>query len=579
MQYIDLFHVLKNEWASFEANKISGLKTAWLSPKFNGDKVSFAQQFSFAIPGTNCLSKLTFNRDEKVQLLAERYGGKGIGLNGGGARCGTFGSFQLKGIGANILAGDHDDLVHAYGGLDARSAICEVIFTNVMSKVLPIGVVDIYGIIFTGVDTAIDPITKEKCWGSILVREACVRPAHFLPAAGFLPCSEYQKQIRPDFARTKIVNQNLAEMFASPNEFIMFLGSFLSKCANQMAFARVARAMHSTLSPSNFSIDGRWLDLCLSTFLSGGENFGSSSIFYNEAGEPLLFCIELLYTYGKMNDLVLNPNSLASYYNEQLDAYCSLHLGYVFGLPFEKICDKYKQDLELFKSLVMLVINGAKYVSRNYPEPNPSDPIVSLILGVYISLEDRLAGLRMVEASGLNKLNSEKIINVFRNLIQGLATEDESTELDFTLRCSILAIKRAVLPGMFYLLLVDKEISELCMNGTPDEIENTIDFYDWAADWVFDYNNGKDITIYRSKEFHVELKVESNRFLIHEIANNQTSEFVTLSESLNGAEELFGFASKSIKGFFYKNYYNKLSILSRYLCSGSSKEGALHAAE
>ena len=149
MQYKDLVLVLKDEWLPFDTKKISGLEAVSISAGFNGDKASFAQQFSFADPDTDCLNKLSFNQNETLQLLAERYGGKGIGNNGGGARCGTYGSYQLKGIGANMLVGDHDDLVHSYGGLDARSAICEVVFTNVLSKVLPLGVVDIHGIIFT----------------------------------------------------------------------------------------------------------------------------------------------------------------------------------------------------------------------------------------------------------------------------------------------------------------------------------------------------------------------------------------------------------------------------------------------
>lgn len=572
MQYKDLVLVLRDEWLPFDTKKVSGLDAVWISAGVNADKASFAQQFSFADPDTDCLNKLNFNQDETLQLLAERYGGKGIGHNGGGARCGTYGNYQLKGIGANMLVGDHNDLVHSYGGLDARSAICEVVFTNVLSKVLPLGVIDIHGIIFTGVDTAIDPISKEKCWGAILVREACIRPAHFLPSTDFWPRAEHQKRLRSDYARTKIVNQNLAKKFASPNEFIMFLGSFLSKCANQMAFARVARIMHSTLSPSNFSIDGRWLDVSLSSFVGGGENYGLSSIFYNEASEPLLYCIELLEVYGKMNDLLLSPNSLISYYEGQFSAYCGFHLGYVFGLPFEKLNDEHKQDLDLFKSFAMKVINSGKYVNHHYAEPNPDDPVANLILGVFISLVDESEGLKLVEHAGLKKLDAVQIVAAFKNLTQAL-------EIDFVIKCGMLAIKRAVLPGMFYLSLVNKEISELCNNSDPSEITSIIEFYDKAADWVFDYKNNENITIFRSESFLIEFMDTSNEFIVSELIKSQVSKFDALSDTLHYAEKLFDFSNIKMKGFFYKNYFNKLSNLSRYLCPRSKSMEANYAAE
>jgi hypothetical protein len=71
-----------------------------------------------------------------MSATVERYGGTGIGANGGGARCinyeagdptsapdGTRRMFQAMGTGQNPVVGQHDDREHSYGGLDALKAI------------------------------------------------------------------------------------------------------------------------------------------------------------------------------------------------------------------------------------------------------------------------------------------------------------------------------------------------------------------------------------------------------------------------------------------------------------------------
>ncbi|ELE50971.1 mchC domain protein [Escherichia coli] len=54
---------------------------------------------------------------------AERYGGSGIQRNGGGARCGFDGNYQVKGIGSNPLVGEGTDERHSNGALGAVHAI------------------------------------------------------------------------------------------------------------------------------------------------------------------------------------------------------------------------------------------------------------------------------------------------------------------------------------------------------------------------------------------------------------------------------------------------------------------------
>lgn len=577
MHYDELISTLSDEWVPIKVDKVLELNTVWLDPDFEGDKESFSKHFSYADPQTPCFSTAKFNQLDSIILLAERYGGRGIGYNGGGVRCGTLGKYQLKGIGTNSLVGNHDNKVHSYGGLDARSAINETIFTKVLEKVLPVGVAKVYGIIFTGSNTAIDPISQEECWGAILVREACVRPAHFLPAPGFLPRSEYRKSLRPDFARTKIVNQNLAAKFSSPNEYIMFLGKFLSKCANQMAFARIARIMHSTFSPSNMSIDGRWLDVPLSSFISGGENFGLSSNFYQEAGEPLGFCVELIHTYGKMNNLLLNPAPLISYYNEQLDAYCSHHLGYLFGLPFGKLNDQFKSDLNALKLLAMSVISKGKDVNRTWSEPDSEDPVVYLILGAFISLDDGAAAQEILEKAGLSGVNCKHFIEVFGRLTQALSMMHASSPRIFALRYGILALKRSVLAGMFYLSQVDKEVRELCKNGHPKNIEPLIRDYTAAAAWIFE-DNGDEIVVFKSENYTFSSNRGTPEFTVRNNLNKEIKVFRGFSDAFMYFREIINIHDERFKEFSFKNYFEKLEVLSSHLSEQAKSRGANYAA-
>ncbi|CAI0749927.1 Uncharacterised protein [Serratia proteamaculans] len=78
------------------------------------------------------------SNDEKV-FFAERYGGGAISRNGGGARCGFDGRWQVKGIGANALVGQ--GAKHVDGELTMTGAVLEALWGNVMAKQLPYGAV------------------------------------------------------------------------------------------------------------------------------------------------------------------------------------------------------------------------------------------------------------------------------------------------------------------------------------------------------------------------------------------------------------------------------------------------------
>ena len=131
-------------------------------------------------------------------FLAERYGGSGIQRNGGGARCGFDGRYQIKGIGANPLVGKGSDLRHSNGVLSASMAMYETLWTEMLSSVLPYGAVPVQAVLFT--DKATDSDFERTCAPSeraLLVREPVVRPAHFERAPYFRPQPEYAGNMLP----------------------------------------------------------------------------------------------------------------------------------------------------------------------------------------------------------------------------------------------------------------------------------------------------------------------------------------------------------------------------------------------
>src|SRR5512138_1227895 len=65
----------------------------------------FSEQFSYVVPNAKCFDALSFSNSESRHMTAERYGGLGVGENGGAGRCGNFGAYQVKGVGPTPLVG------------------------------------------------------------------------------------------------------------------------------------------------------------------------------------------------------------------------------------------------------------------------------------------------------------------------------------------------------------------------------------------------------------------------------------------------------------------------------------------
>jgi hypothetical protein len=568
-----LLQTIEPEWVEFIAHKISSAEVVWVDQECHSDsdlptikqlQQKMIDENAYAIKEASCFADLHFDLSDSKTLIAERYGGGEIGTNGGGGRCGNNAQYQLKGVGPNCMVGDHHDVMHKYGGLDAPLAIIETIYTNLFSKLLPLGAVKIHGLIYTGAKTAIYHHSANKCWGIIMVREKCIRPAHFMRAAHFKPQAEYKDKLVGDVARVRSINKRLSTHFKDNNQFILFLGKFLQDCANQFSFARATRVMHGTLSPSNISIDGRWLDLPITSMLSGGVNYSLTSQFYSEHQAPLTYAIELLHSYSKYNKLQLNPAPLIHYYNEQFHAYFRHHIEFVLGLnknkngePFDAV--HWKPITDVFYR----VIHSGKYAVTRPPTPSDTDPVCALIVALFLSIKKskiaecyfRTAQVFSEEAEQLSEHFSALMSQDFSLDDSNDGTIGSSREHHYT-TCLLSALKRAYLAEIFYSTEVEKNVTAVCNEKSPSDIAPLIDSYKKIADWAF-FNILNEIYLFQSHSTAIYYSPKNGQYYLKEM-NGEVSHFSSFT-SLHFRVSAMDSALFTINNVEFMKFFGKLN--------------------
>jgi len=512
-----LISVLQQDWAPFECCKVHNPKVIWADHSLLTDNnpesiTSFhknlIQENAYVIKDTPSFADLKLDPSDTKTLMAERYGGLGIGKNGGGGRCGNSEKYQLKGIGANCMVGDHDDEIHKYGGLDAPLAIIETIYTYLLSSVLPLGAVRIHGLVLIGKESGIYHHPANKCWGVIMLRDNCLRPAHFMRAPFFESCCEYRSMLIDDVARVRKINRELYRIFKGANGFIHYLGRFLRNCANQFGFARAARIMHGTLSPSNIAIDGKWLDVHMASFVSGGINQGYCSDFYSEHSAPLEYATEILHGFAKYNRLSLSPKPLANYYAEQFDAYFERYIGFTLGiLRFVDRLDSIK-----WNSLTTefdLVIHRCQSITTRVIVASNDDPVHALTAAFFLSFYSPKVAQLFLSSAKISELDSQRIVekssdimNEIWQLHHGSHQAKFPYQDHFFVGTALVALKRAYLSTVFYSPLVERNVWGMCQAKHPDDVAPLINNYIELIDWIYEASY-KQVTLYQSNELKI----------------------------------------------------------------------------
>ncbi|MGU3304805.1 hypothetical protein ACLBW8_00830 [Pseudomonas sp. M5A4_2d] len=214
---------------------------------------------------------------DKKLFFAERYGGDGISTNGGGGRCGFDGAFQLKGLGPNQLVGDRPRDTygnsHANGFLSLDVAIYEYIWAEIINVALPYGAVRSVAVIDLELDFE-EP--DQKLRRGLLVRLPAVRPAHFIRALYFK--EEKKGLLSEDARRVKEAMHKLVYFLPKPADNIKAdtleeklcagIVELARRYAEQFSAAKAKRIYHQSISASNITLTGGWMDLAGSTVFS-----------------------------------------------------------------------------------------------------------------------------------------------------------------------------------------------------------------------------------------------------------------------------------------------------------------------
>lgn len=499
---MDIGHLIRSQGVELEVSKIKVGKVIWINDNRSDtwDKSGFIERYAYASSDSKCFSKCSFVSGTRSTMIAEPYGGRGVGANGGGGRCGNTGDVQIKGVGANPLVGDHDNEEHSYGGLDIRKATIETVYSEVLSELLPKGVVNVRGLIYIGHDTA--RAGKQKVWGGLMVRDHCIRPGHFMRSPYFKPRDEVKELVKDDLSRIRWLYKEMHRGFKGDcSSFIKWIGQYLRDTANQLAFARVMRVTHGTMTASNISWDGKWLDLPACSFLTGGVNYSIWSQFYEEHHMALSYALEILHCYSKYNRVALNPNPLISYFYEQFEEYGRYYVGYALGINLNDVLDLPKNSWKNVSETFLRVVHSGTRIEPKRPSYDPNDPVISLTVAFFMACSGSDAFLRYAKKAGLEEAEAinfkQSSVEVFSALLE-IDGSAKGGIKSFFIRTALSAMKRALLPEMWYLPVVEGQVTTICSEGTPDEIGPFIDKHKETAQWVFE-DLGEKVTLYSGK--------------------------------------------------------------------------------
>ena len=480
--------------------------------------------WSIGIDGSPCFEGVDFIGGTEQKVFGERYGGFGTAKNGGGVRCVNRGDVQAKGIGVNPLIGR--DALEGYctGSLNLLEGVTETVFSRVLNRVFPLGAAKIYGLIATGPKmSTYKNADVEKfangvdCWGAILLREACVRPAHFFRTIDYQRHPNYKHQLMSDVARVRRVNREFRKSCGDDKGFLGVLGQFIKNHANQFAFARVARFAHGAATASNLTLDGRWLDLPISSFLPGNRNYRLSLNqlpFFSEHKVLDPTIVELAYTYGKYNEVHIDPNPLIEYYHRLYRYYLHRHCGWVLGVSSDA-WPKPGQSAgaDDFVEILLDMLDDNKRMIWNSPYVLESYDPVSQLLTYLFSEGGQLYPVDTVLPKRIQAMLDERLpANKGLELVSSFFLGSANAAAE-TVATAIRALKRTLLSSLFYSGRVRSHLESLIDAEDISVYEEFIERCDRQADWIFE-DDGNLVYLYRSSDACLAWSVNEAMFVV-----------------------------------------------------------------
>lgn len=520
----------------YDCVRIRDTRTVWINPAWKDDLAAefgqpptaagFARYFSYVSESNQCFDAVELDRSDRRTYQAERYGGGGVGTNGGGGRVGNFGKFQSKGVGPNPLARSTSTW-HSYGSLNLIDAAYEAIYSTVLDRVLPLGCAKIYGIVQTSTKGAYKALHSDSgeielvpTPGAIIVREPTLRPAHFMHASIFAP-PKTAKLLRESL-RIRAVHKRLHSRFESDNQFIQFLGKFILASCRQFGFARAARIAHGGVTPSNICLDGRWIDLTEARFLSGGKNFRGLTPFFQEPQVISEVVNQLLYVFGKTRASRFNVEPLMRYMQSSFDSCFTRYTLSLLGFPDAGLDNIAESDdgKEYAKAYAGIVMRDKRPVSALPDALDPKDPAIAFMHLSYGALVN--AKKVLTELGSLLRCSSDealKVATAFRDLFQSSVKAEGGAGVlpklrDCAIASAVKTLRWAYLSAYFYRHRVTSHLYYIVDSNNPADLGAVIQECIDQSTWIFDTVCRGKVVILQTAELSVQFDQISSVYTV-----------------------------------------------------------------
>ena len=495
-----------------EVNKISGTRLLWRNKSAtennNMSDDQFVDSYSWVTKNNFFPSVSKTNSDITRTMSAERYGGFGIGTNGGGARVVNVSDVQIKGVGANALAGEGALKSHSYGGLDIQGAVKEIIYSQLLNKISPVGAQHISGLILIDKTSALH--NGNEAPSVLMVRERVARPSHFLPCLNFRIKPEHRTLMRSDYSRVLGIYKSIGKQ-ALLSEFYTQIQHFLDRSADQLSFFRMARLSHNALTPSNICMDGRVLDTALCSFVISGSNYGQVTSFFEEPSIPSLVAKEWFYLIKKFLADSPAEEHFLKLYEDKLHQYSCVNTGFIFALDRE-MSTKFSSIVEWQKissKLFWLLSLGSLTKTSDSPSANATDFVNDILTASFYSI------LHNRKINGTDDFLGEFIhdLNLLITTMGPSLSWHNQTEHSFLKTFAIQTIKRAVLSSYFFITHISGSVDDYCAAGNIDRTAEIINEHDRTADWIYENLLSERCTIFSGNEVKIEYSSAADGYL------------------------------------------------------------------
>lgn len=340
---------------SFDACRLASPVVAWVNDELACEASLLEHAYALPIGDDDSSAFLP----QSKRFLADRYGGWGIGANGGSARCGMDRDIQIKGIGRNALAGSKTPFWHSYGGMNLSEAIRDAIWGELCHLALPFGASRALGIVGTGTSVPLPyrrpggPSTTPR---ALLIRNPPLRPAHYMRAIYYAKADVARHGLCPDHIRTANALAQLEPALSGiydlthcatdgPARMGDGLCKMFGRMAEQSAAAFARKIMHGAFTPSNLCLDGSWTDFGTISTLS---DYGRIILARNmpdqhERHRPLFKMADELsyyirkYLHTGQESLVISGKELTDSFLRDYNRFLQVEMLKLTGIPTSRL--------------------------------------------------------------------------------------------------------------------------------------------------------------------------------------------------------------------------------------------------